>query len=477
MSVRTPDQYMAGLNLPEVYRVGGSVRDEILGRSAKDSDYMVRGATLAELRSALAPAGKISTIKLRTGQAVGVRASVKGLGLLEVVLPRKEVSTGPGRHDFEMICDPTITLAEDAQRRDFTINALYRDVKSGVVRDPLGRGLSDLHQRRIRTTHPDSFRDDPLRILRALRFVSTLPSFILTASTEVEMRNHAEAVTGLTQKGVSATALNELERLLMGGRPGYALEAMARLDVMAVLLPELAPMLGFEQRSRYHEKTTSQHTFDAVQAAGAMHSHAPLRVRMALLFHDCGKPKMAWTGEDGLQHYYALSPAKAVELDAPVYSLESHEYWGAKLAGEALKRLNAPSRLRQDVVTLIERHMLTLHENIRPIKIRKLRSELGDELLRDLITHRLCDVIGKGGDTSEAVEVLTWVANEQERAIVAAVPLKPTDLKLSGGELLAMGLRGREIGEMQRTLMHEVLAQPKLNTNEWLDRHARKLMT
>lgn len=466
---------MAGLDLPEVYRVGGSVRDELLGRHSKDSDYVVRGATLAELRSALSPAGKVSTISLRTGQPIGVRAAVKGLGLLEVVLPRKEVSTGSGRHDFDIVCDPMLSLAEDAVRRDFTINALYRNVKTGEISDPLGRGYADLKSKLIFTTHHDSFKDDPLRILRALRFVSTLEDFGLPLGTAKEMQAHASAVTGLTQKGVSATALTELERILMGRRPGYALGLMADQGVMQVLLPELEPMLGFEQRSRYHEKTTSQHTFDSVQAAAQMHSHAPLRVRMALLFHDAGKPTMAWTGEDGLQHYYALSPEKAVALGAGVNSLYSHEHWSAKLATAALKRLNAPAKLRQDVVTLVERHMLTLHENIRPIKIRKLRAELGDELLRDLITHRLCDVLGKGGDTSEAVEVLSWVANEQERAIAAGVPLKPTDLKISGQELLDMGLVGRAIGEMQRTLMHEVLAQPKLNNNEWLVGRAEHL--
>jgi tRNA nucleotidyltransferase/poly(A) polymerase len=466
----SPDQYIASLGFPEAYRVGGSVRDEILGRQAKDADYMVRGIGLPELGSQLRGSGaRISALKLcSTGQPIGWRAAVKGIGTIEIVLPRKEVSTGPGHRDFEIRCDPTITLEQDAVRRDFTINALYRDVNNDIVIDPLGSGLSDLHHRRIRTTHVDSFRDDPLRTLRAMRFVSTLPGFELVAQTALDIADSASAVTGLTQKGVSGTALTELSRILMGSNPRKALEIMRTSGVMAILLPELAPMIHFHQRSRYHEKDTDTHTFDAVQAAANMHTHAPLRVRMALLFHDCGKPEMAWTGPDGLQHYYALSAAKAVELGASVKSLYSHEWWGALRAKEALNRLGAENRLRSDVVTLIERHMLTLHENIRPFKIRKLRAELGDEMLRDLITHRLCDVIGKGGDTSEAVEVLTWISNEQERAIAAKVPLAVTDLALSGRDLVNLGLRGAEIGEMQRALLHEVLAQPDLNNREWL---------
>jgi tRNA nucleotidyltransferase (CCA-adding enzyme) len=475
MPKTTPDQYMATLDLPEVYRVGGSVRDELLGRQAKDSDYMIRGTGFENIAHELTSNGaKISPLKLRGGgKQIGWRALVRGLGVLEIVVPRTEVSTGTGRHDFDIICDSELPLEQDAIRRDFTINALYRNVKTGDLVDPLGLGQDDLKKKIIRTTHSSSFRDDPLRTLRALRFVSRLPDFGLSIDTYDQMVLHSGAVTGLTQKGVSATALDELSKILMGSRPGLALDTAARSGVLTVLLPELEPMIDFDQRSRYHEKNTSEHVFDAVQAAANMHTHAPLRVRMALLFHDCGKPKMAWTDDAGLQHYYALSAEKAVELGASVFSLRSHEYWGAVMAGEALHRLNAPKDLRKDVVTLIERHMLPLHENIRPIKIRKLRAELGDSLLRDLITHRLADVLGKGGDTSDAVEVLAWIANEQQRAIDADVPTNVTQLGISGRELVDLGLQGAEIGRVQKQLLHEVLAQPKLNTNEWLVSRAK----
>lgn len=461
---------MASLDLPEVYRVGGSVRDELLGRQAKDSDYMVRGTGFEGIAHELTSNGaKISALKLRGGgKQIGWRALVRGLGTLEIVVPRAEISTGPGRHDFDIICDPFLPLVQDAVRRDFTINALYLNVKNGDLKDPLGAGRSDLAKKFIRTTHDNSFRDDPLRILRALRFVSCLPDFVLSQQTFDEMKLHADAVTGLTKKGVSATAHEELSKILMGARPAVALLDATETGALTVLLPELAPMIDFDQRSRYHEKTTSQHVFDSVQAAANMHTHAPLRVRMALLFHDSGKPVMAWTDKAGLQHYYALSPEKAVELNAGVASLKSHEWWGAKLAGEALGRLNAPKALRKDVVTLIERHMLPLHENIRPIKIRKLRAELGDDLLRDLITHRLADVLGKGGDTTDAVDVLMWIAHEQKRAIEAKVPTNVTELDISGRELVDLGLQGKDIGSVQKLLLHEVLSQPKLNANEWL---------
>lgn len=469
---------MAGLGFPETYRVGGSVRDQLLGRPSKDSDYMIRGTKLADIHAALTSTdAKISALKLRDNrETVGWRAHVKGLGLIEIMLPRTEKSTGPGHRDFKIVCDQDISLAEDAARRDFTINALYINVHTQVTIDPLGMGEIDLICKRINTTHPDSFRDDPLRILRALRFMSKLEGFRMNEATEFQMKAYADAVHGLTDKGVSGTALTELCGILMGSRPGAALRVGTEVGAIQVLLPELTEMLDFDQRSRYHDKSTSEHTWACLEAAAAMHSHAPLRVRMALLFHDCGKPTMAWAGEDGVQHYYGLDPKRAVELGASAHSLMPHEFWSAKFAGEALKRLNAPKDLRRDVVQLIERHMLPIWENIKPYKVRKWRAEIGDGMLRDLITHRTCDVLGKGGTPpTDQLEVLAWIADQQQRAIDQKVPKNVKELDIDGHGLIRLGIEGRQIGEVQRKLLDEVIAQPKLNNRAWLEGRAEQL--
>jgi hypothetical protein len=95
---------------------------------------------------------------------------------------------------------------------------------------------------------------------------------------------------------------------------------------------------------------------------------------------------------------------------------EDHEAVGARIADAALRRLGASNSLRNDVTTLVRRHMLPLHQNVRPTKVRYWRAELGDEMLRDLIVHRLADVIGKGGDIMEAVEVLQWIEDTSASA-------------------------------------------------------------
>jgi tRNA nucleotidyltransferase/poly(A) polymerase len=491
MTRTTPDQFMASLALPEVYRVGGSVRDELLGRRSKDSDYMVRGAELHTIQDALVAGGaKPSPLKLRDGRQAGWRAAVRGWGLIEVVLPRTERSTGPGHRDFEIVTDPNLPLAEDAVRRDFTINALYLPVRapaSGVevtlvdgapIADPLGVGLADLRDRAIRTTHADSFRDDPLRTLRALRFVSTLNGFNLSGGCFSQMQNHADAVTGLTDKGVSGTALDELSKLLMGTTPAQALRLARDTGVLAVILPELKPMLGFEQRSAYHSKTTDEHTFDAVQAAANMHGpRAPARALGAAV------PRQRQAGQclDRQGRPAALLRAARVELPDGLGGLHARHGDRPRDARRTAGRQGsapterAPRALRDDVVTLIERHMLPLHENVKPFKVRKWRAELGDDMLRDLITHRLADVIGKGGDIQDACDVLQWVEQERQRARDAGVPVNAKGLKIDGHDLKALGLDGREIGRVQKELLHEVLAQPKLNEHDWLLQRAARL--
>jgi tRNA nucleotidyltransferase (CCA-adding enzyme) len=452
--INAADTYIRSLGL-EAYRVGGSVRDEIIGREPKDADYVVRAPLETLFNRVMDTHGRPTPLKLRTGQIIGVIASPKGIGSMEIAIPRHEVSTGPGRHDFEITVDPDLPLHVDAERRDFTINAVYRDVETGKIMDPL-YGVDAIKQKVLATTHPSSFRDDPLRILRALRFKSQL-GFSFMERTELEMQDHADAVTGLTDKGVSGTALTELSKMLMGRRVAAALRDMRDFGIMAVLLPELTSMIGFEQDSRYHDMTTDEHTFTAIDAAAGM--HCDLRVRMALLFHDAGKPECAWRGEDGRLHYYENK-----ELDKPDHAVVS-----ARLAREALNRLNAPKSLRSDVATLIERHMVSLSGKTRPAKVRRWRCELGDGLLADLFKHRLCDTMGKGEIDNSALMALARLEQIREDAERRHVPTSVKDLKINGNDAIEAGLKGPVIGKALHGVLHEVVSQPdeKRLSRDW----------
>lgn len=458
------DAFIKGLNL-EAYRVGGSVRDELLGRRPKDADYVIFGASLEDVKAAVASAGaKVSKLQLRDGRIVGVRANKRGLGLVEIALPRTEVSTGNSRHEFEIVVDPSLTLEDDAQRRDFTFNALYKVVNSGLIIDPTERGLYDLQHKLITTTHPSSFRDDPLRILRALRFVSTL-GYDLCEKTYQEMVEHASAVTGLTQKGVSGTVLEELSKLLMGDDPATALEIARESGVLEVLLPELKPMLGFQQKSRYHDLTVDQHTFKTLNTAAVV--NADLRVRLSLLFHDAGKPATAWMGEDQRLHYYAH------ELNGN----REHAEVSEQIAYSVLKRLNAPRRLLQDVTTLVRLHMLNTRGTVKDSDVGRMRVKLGDDLFRDLIMHRACDASGKEKLDQSNFQYLADLEARRVAFIERGIPASIKELKITGYDIKELGVEGPRIGEILSQVLDEVVCQPNEQTmsQEWQIERAKRL--
>jgi tRNA nucleotidyltransferase (CCA-adding enzyme) len=498
--IERTDTFIAGLGF-EAYRVGGSVRDELIGRKVKDADYMIRGVGLAKLGIALKdaairydPANKsnvVSPLVLRDGRQAGWRVAARGMGLIEVVLPRTERPRAPAPGEnvhraFDIVVDPNLRLDEDAVRRDFTFNALYKivDPTAGMsslttmsggalvenVVDPTNCGLYDLSHKIIRTTHPDSFRDDPLRTLRALRFVSTL-GYDLSSNTLDQMREHADAVNGLSANGyASGTVLEELCKLLMGDEPVKALRLALDTGVLATLLPELAPMIGFDQGSRYHDLTTDEHTFAALTTA--THVDAPLRVRMALLFHDAGKPETAWIGKDGRKHYYAQdgTASRSVASGAPMMvATEDHEVAGARIWNKTARRLNAGNGLREDVRLLIRNHMVTVDGKLKGSKVRRMRVQFGDELLADLFLHRMCDLTGKGKPNKGHIEQISRMELLRREAEKDNVPTSPRDLKINGHDVRAIGADGRKIGEILNAVLDDVVCQPTEQTmsREW----------
>lgn len=490
------DTFIGSLGMAS-YRVGGSVRDELLGRRVKDADYIVRGVDLATLGKALrvigyewSPDAKVSPLVLRDGRQAGWRVAARGLGCIEVVLPRTEISTGPGHRDFEIVIDPDLDLIDDAKRRDFTFNALYKAISAepyyehmvyGTILDPTERGIHDLERRRINITHADSFRDDPLRILRALRFISTL-GYELGAETRATMALHADAVTGLTQAGVSGTVLDELCKLLMGQDPAAALRVARDTGVMAVAFPELAPMLGFDQGSRYHDMTTDEHTFTALETAA--HVDAPLRVRMALLFHDSGKPETAWWGMDGRRHYYGGThiayrpdPERQRVIAVGSETTEDHEIAGARIWRRAANRLNAGKTLRDDVDKLIRNHMVDC-QKVKPVRVRRERVRLGDDLLRDLYLMRMCDLSGKGSKNMKFLANVAAMEHVRGEAQDAGVPCGPRDLKINGHDVIELGATGNDIGRVLSAVLDEVVCDPTVDkqTREWQLKRAEAVL-
>jgi tRNA nucleotidyltransferase (CCA-adding enzyme) len=449
--------------------VGGAVRDELLGADAKDADFLVPGVDIEGLRAALEPHGRAEELVV-AGRPVGVRFWPRDPGVrklvragIELAPPRREVSTGPGRHDFEIVVDPSASVEQDLARRDFTVNAMARRLADGTLVDPYG-GRADLEAGTLRTVTPSSFTEDPLRLVRGLRFVSQL-GLDPEQQTLVQMRGEAASVELVSGEriggGLASDGMGELSKLLLGAQPAKALRLARDTGVLVHVLPEFAQSIGFEQESRWHALTVDEHTFEVVQAAAD--AGFPLRVRLAALFHDLGKPHVAWRGTDGRLHYYAKHG----------YAERSHEQVSAQLAEQALDRLRYPTDLRKRVVRIVRSHMIDPGK-ANPLRARRLLARYGAGLLFDLLDHKEADLRGKGRPADEDLAKV-----ERFRAIVReelGSPHRLADLAVSGDDLIALGYApGPAIGQTLQTLLHEVVDEPALNRRETLLERAKEL--
>lgn len=426
------EDYVRSLGL-DAYLVGGAVRDELLGLESKDADFLVLGVDTGGLRAALEPYGRVEDLVVAE-RLVGVRLhpsdkSIRALAPagIEFAPPRKEVSTGPGRHDFEIVADPSLSIEDDMRRRDFTVNAMARRLADGTLVDPL-RGQEDLRLRILRTVSPTSFAEDPLRLVRGLRFVSQL-GFALEDGTLEQMRAEASAV-----KLVSGERLaDELTKLLLGASPRDALVVARETGVLVELIPEFGPA-----------HRLSDHIFAVVQeTAGAGDD---LAVRLAALFHDVGKP---------------------VDGD-PI----GHARVAAGIAHATMERLRFPARLTRRVVAIVRDHPYRAEDRPKtPREARRFLYAHDDELAFDLVAHRIADLRAKDRDASGLEELRELL--EQE----LSSPHHLRNLAVDGDDLIALGFRpGPELGRALQDLLEYVVDHPESNTRDELANRARAML-
>jgi tRNA nucleotidyltransferase/poly(A) polymerase len=446
---RTIEDFVRGLAL-DAYLVGGAVRDEQLGLESKDADFVVPGVDYDGLRWALEPHGRVEELEV-AGRRVGARLYPNDRNVraaapagIEFAPPRGERSTGPGRHDFEIVADPSLSIEDDMARRDFTVNAVARRLDTGDLVDPFG-GVDDLKRGILRTVGPRSFAEDPLRIVRGLRLVSQL-GLTPDEGTLQQMRDEADSVRLVSGEriggGLRADGMGELSKLLLGAQPAQALSLARDTGVLTALLPELEPTIGFVQESKCQHLPLDEHIFEVVQAAAD--ADASLAVRLGALLHDAGKP-----GGDG-----------------------DHAERGARLADQALGRLRYPARLRTYVTRLVRAHAFPLRE-VDELFARRFLREHGDELAFDLVAHKEADLRGKRVPQAEldAAARLRRLL-EQERVH----PHRLEDLAVDGNDLLQIGYsEGPDLGRALESLLDAVVEDPELNTRDTLLDRARAL--
>jgi len=436
--LREIEEYVRSLDL-DAYLVGGAVRDELLGLDSKDADFLVPGVDTEGLRAALEQHGRVEELVV-AGRLVGVRLHPSDRGVralapagIEFAPPRKEVSTGPGRHDFEIVADASLSVEDDMRRRDFTVNAMARRLADGGIVDPLD-GRADLERRVLRAVSDTSFAEDPLRLVRALRFVSQL-GFELDERTRAQMVEEAPAVRLVSGEriggGLGADGMGELSKLLLGSRPREALRLARDTGVLVQLVPEFGPA-----------DHLAEHIFAVVQEAAD--AGDDLAVRLAALFHDLGKP----ADDDPL----------------------GHAQIGARIARETLGRLRYPTRLAHRVVAIVREHPFRAEDLPKtPRDVRRFLYAYGDDLAFDLVAHRRADLRAKDRDASGVEELR--VALERE----LASPHRLRDLAIDGSDLIALGFEpGPALGRALQELLAAVVDDPALNTRDELLERARE---
>jgi tRNA nucleotidyltransferase (CCA-adding enzyme) len=323
----------------KIYRVGGSVRDELIGRPVADRDWVVVGATPETmLASGFRPVGRDFPVFLHPETRE------------EYALARTERKHGQGYRGFEFFASPEVTLEDDLARRDLTINAMARGPDGSLI-DPHG-GARDLAAGVLRHVAP-AFAEDPLRVLRVARFAARF-GFVVAPETEALMRR-------LVASGELATLAaervwQELARGLMEAHPSRLLSVLRDCGALRCLLPEVDALYGVPQPLAHHpEFDTGVHVALALDwAAAAADRGATLPVRFAILAHDLGK---------------ALTPAG----EWPRH--HRHEQRGVRLADRLAARLRVPQDCR-DAARLAARFHGTVHR----------AAELRPATLLDLVT-------------------------------------------------------------------------------------------
>ena len=445
-------RYVRSLGL-DAYIVGGAVRDELLGIDHADEDFLVPGVDHAGLRAALAAHGRIEDLEVH-GQLVGVRfyprdPAIRALAPagLELTPPRREESVGPGHRDFAIVADPSVSIVDDMARRDFTVNAMAKRLETGELVDPFG-GRAHLERRELHTVSAESFREDPLRILRGLRLLSQL-GFTLTDDTLAQMRAEAGGLRHVSGEriggGLAADGMGELSKLLLGARPAEALRIARDTGVLVEVLPEYGPVIGYDLGSARQPDPLEEHLFLVVQETAEL--GAQLSVRLCALLHDLGKPEALRTGAD-------------------------HAQVGAAIAGRVLRRLRYPNALHDEVRRLVAAHSFDLDGPIDGLFARRFLASHGIDRARRIVLHKQADLGAKhvAPWEREHLAALERLLEEERES-----PHRLSHLAIDGNDLIAAGYReGPAIGGALSRLLDLVVDDPALNDRETLLTEARR---
>jgi len=407
----------------DCYLVGGAVRDELLGLNPDEKDWVVIGSTAMEMKSlGFKQVGKDFPVFLhpQTGE--------------EYALARMERKTSPGHTGFEFDTGIEISLEEDLNRRDLTINSIAKS-KTGQLIDPFN-GQSDLHHRVLRHTS-NAFVEDPLRVLRVARFKAQLSpfNFSIEQSTIELMKELVECGEVST---LSADRIwKETEKALLTSRPSLYFETLRQCGALKIIFPQIDALFGVPQRPEYHPEIDSGiHTMMVVDRAAELTED--LAVRFAALIHDLGK---------------ALTPLS--QLPSHV----GHEKRGLKPLKQITQKYPIPNKIRKLAQLSCEHHLL-MHRffELRPQTIYKLIERLDGfrrpEHVEQFALLCQADSQGRGNDRDKPYPQFQLFNNIFDA--VRNISVKDTELSTMDGPEIGKAIKSIRIAKISDMMKNYV---------------------
>ncbi|PIR17578.1 MAG: hypothetical protein COV46_03675 [Deltaproteobacteria bacterium CG11_big_fil_rev_8_21_14_0_20_49_13] len=436
----------------EIYEVGGSVRDELLGHPKKDSDYLVTGIPLEKLSQILRPFGTVTFVGKSFGVLKFSPFNEKGV-IHDIAIPRKEVSTGGGHRDFDVSYDHTLPVFVDLSRRDFTINAMAKDLRTGEIIDPFG-GKDDIKRKTLRQVFKEAFKEDPLRLLRAIQFAARF-DLKIDPETLASMEANAELIKTVSGERI----IDEIRKLFLAERPSRGFELMDRTGVLPFVFPEISACKGIKQ-DKGHD--VYEHTMIVLDAAASDHliqHRGDLELMLAAIFHDVGKAKTA----------RFVPEQKRV-------AFFGHQIVSKRIAKKRMDALKVTviGVNPENVLTLIENHMFETKSFYSDKAIRRFVAKTGKDLIMKLVDMRIAD--NRGGKYPAGVGGVLKLKKRIIEELEKKPPFGPKDLAMNGHDLMEMGIKsGPLMGKVIKGLMELVLDDPGLNTKEQLSALAKNL--
>ena len=417
----------------EAYAVGGCVRDLILAREPDDFDITTQ-ARPEEVKACFRRT-------VDTGIKHGTVTVMLGSDAFEVTTYRIDGTYSDGRHPDSVLFTPN--LADDLARRDFTINAMAYNETAGLV-DLFG-GMRDLQKKRIRCVGDPvkRFEEDALRVMRAVRFAAQL-GFQIDRDTEEAVKQHAGHLRAVSAERIRT----ELMKLLLSPNPEMA-GRLADLGIAEVVLPELERLTETPLITPhgYENDTVWLHTIRSLR-----YVEADAVLRLVMLLHEAGRPDVRYRDDFGWDHF-------------PGYAS-----LGSKIADQVLRRLKFDNKTRNSVVNLIRCQELDPATDASSVRL--CMHETGPENFGDYLAVRYADAAaGRKQAFDENDPEYVLIENLMRRAEQIRRnrdPLTLKELAVNGTDLAAIGISGKETGEVLGMLLREVLANPEINKKEQL---------